>query len=211
MRVHALGLQTHAGQVGGSALLLAALVAPHRRMPQSGGAGCAAAACRQPSDTGGGAPAGVVPPPTTVPVPSRSCPRTGAPRFRRRAPRSRSSRRSTRRTASRASPTATAAATAASRDRGYDCSGLGQLRAARRRPPRQRRSTPRPFMRWGEPGRGQWITVYTNPGHALRRDRRPALRHVRPRRARPALARRARSSRGFTRPAPARASSSPAT
>jgi hypothetical protein len=22
------------------------------------------------------------------------------------------------------------------------------------------------FMRWGERGRGQWITVYTNPGHA---------------------------------------------
>jgi cell wall-associated NlpC family hydrolase len=22
------------------------------------------------------------------------------------------------------------------------------------------------FMRWGEAGRGQWITVYTNPGHA---------------------------------------------
>jgi cell wall-associated NlpC family hydrolase len=23
------------------------------------------------------------------------------------------------------------------------------------------------FMRWGAPGRGRWITVYTNPGHAF--------------------------------------------
>jgi hypothetical protein len=23
------------------------------------------------------------------------------------------------------------------------------------------------FMTWGEPGKGQWITVYTNPGHAF--------------------------------------------
>ena len=23
------------------------------------------------------------------------------------------------------------------------------------------------FMHWGEPGKGQWITVYTNPGHAF--------------------------------------------
>ena len=23
------------------------------------------------------------------------------------------------------------------------------------------------FMHWGEPGRGRWITVYTNPGHAF--------------------------------------------
>ena len=29
-----------------------------------------------------------------------------------------------------------------------------------------RRWTPASFMRWGERGKGQWITVYTNPGHA---------------------------------------------
>jgi hypothetical protein len=50
-------------------------------------------------------------------------------------------------------------------DRGYDCSGSvsyalhgGGLLAS-----------PLPssdFMDWGERGRGQWITVYTNPGHA---------------------------------------------
>ena len=51
------------------------------------------------------------------------------------------------------------------RDRGYDCSGSvsyalhgGGLLTA-----------PLPsssFMRWGLPGPGAWITVYTNPGHA---------------------------------------------
>ena len=39
----------------------------------------------------------------------------------------------------------------------------------------------RDFMKWGERGKGQWITVYTNPGTRLRRDRRPALRHRLPR------------------------------
>ena len=50
-------------------------------------------------------------------------------------------------------------------DSGYDCSGTisyalhaaGLLAA-----PLDSGS----FMRWGEAGRGQWITVYTNPGHA---------------------------------------------
>jgi cell wall-associated NlpC family hydrolase len=51
------------------------------------------------------------------------------------------------------------------RDRGYDCSGSvsyalhgGGLLAS----PLDSSS----FMRWGESGPGQWITVYTNPGHA---------------------------------------------
>ena len=50
-------------------------------------------------------------------------------------------------------------------DRGYDCSGAvsyalrgaGLLAA-----PLDSGS----FMRWGARGRGRWITVYTNPGHA---------------------------------------------
>ena len=50
-------------------------------------------------------------------------------------------------------------------DRGYDCSGAvsyalrgaGLLTA-----PLDSGS----FMRWGARGRGRWITVYTNPGHA---------------------------------------------
>jgi cell wall-associated NlpC family hydrolase len=52
------------------------------------------------------------------------------------------------------------------RDRGYDCSGSvsyalhggGLL------------TSPLPsssFLRWGDAGRGLWITVYTNPGHAF--------------------------------------------
>jgi hypothetical protein len=51
------------------------------------------------------------------------------------------------------------------RSRGYDCSGSvsyalhgGGLLA------RPLHSSA--FMRWGAPGRGAWITVYTNPGHA---------------------------------------------
>jgi hypothetical protein len=51
------------------------------------------------------------------------------------------------------------------RSRGYDCSGTvsfalhgGDLLDS----PLDSSS----FMRWGERGRGQWITVYTNPGHA---------------------------------------------
>jgi cell wall-associated NlpC family hydrolase len=51
------------------------------------------------------------------------------------------------------------------RDSGYDCSGAVSyaLRGAAvlRRPLHSRA-----FMRWGEAGAGQWITVYTNPGHA---------------------------------------------
>jgi hypothetical protein len=51
------------------------------------------------------------------------------------------------------------------RSRGYDCSGTVSfaLHAARLlRSPLDSSS----FMRWGERGRGRWITVYTNPSHA---------------------------------------------
>ena len=50
-------------------------------------------------------------------------------------------------------------------DRGYDCSGTisfalyaGRFLAS----PLDSGS----FMRWGDSGKGRWITVYTNPGHA---------------------------------------------
>jgi cell wall-associated NlpC family hydrolase len=51
------------------------------------------------------------------------------------------------------------------RSRGYDCSGAvsyvlhgaGMLAAP---------LDSSDFMRWGEPGKSAWITVYTNPGHA---------------------------------------------
>ena len=50
-------------------------------------------------------------------------------------------------------------------DRGYDCSGTvsGALHGA------DLLDSPLDsgsFMRWGAGGAGQWITVYTNPGHA---------------------------------------------
>ena len=51
------------------------------------------------------------------------------------------------------------------RSRGYDCSGTVSFAlhgAGLLNTPLDSSS----FMRWGERGRGQWITVYTNPGHA---------------------------------------------
>ena len=52
------------------------------------------------------------------------------------------------------------------RDRGYDCSGavsfaLGKFGARVLDAPMPSGS----FKRWGEPGKGQWITTYSNPGH----------------------------------------------
>jgi cell wall-associated NlpC family hydrolase len=50
------------------------------------------------------------------------------------------------------------------KSRGYDCSGAVSyvLHAAGllKRP-----LASGPFMKWGSPGTGQWITVYANPGH----------------------------------------------
>ena len=50
-------------------------------------------------------------------------------------------------------------------DSGYDCSGTisyALIGAKLLKSPLDSSS----FMRWGERGKGQWITVYTNPGHA---------------------------------------------
>jgi hypothetical protein len=50
-------------------------------------------------------------------------------------------------------------------DRGYDCSGTVSYalhHAGLLDSPLDSGA----FMRWGEKGRGQWITVFTNPGHA---------------------------------------------
>jgi len=50
-------------------------------------------------------------------------------------------------------------------DRGYDCSGTISFALYGGRfltSPLDSGS----FMRWGQRGRGRWITVYTNPGHA---------------------------------------------
>jgi hypothetical protein len=51
-------------------------------------------------------------------------------------------------------------------DSGYDCSGTvsyALLGADLLDAPLDSSS----FMRWGRAGRGEWITVYTNPGHAF--------------------------------------------
>jgi hypothetical protein len=51
------------------------------------------------------------------------------------------------------------------KDSGYDCSGTVSLAlnaAGVLKSPLDSSS----FMRWGEAGKGAWITVYTNPGHA---------------------------------------------
>ena len=51
-------------------------------------------------------------------------------------------------------------------DTGYDCSGTISYALAGARlleTPLDSSS----FMKWGRKGRGQWITVYTNPGHAF--------------------------------------------
>jgi cell wall-associated NlpC family hydrolase len=51
------------------------------------------------------------------------------------------------------------------RDSGYDCSGSVSY-ALRGGNFLKRPLHSRAFMRWGETGPGQWVTVYTNPGHA---------------------------------------------
>jgi hypothetical protein len=51
-------------------------------------------------------------------------------------------------------------------DSGYDCSGTvsyALIGAGLLTAPLDSSS----FMRWGLPGKGRWITVYTNPGHAF--------------------------------------------
>jgi cell wall-associated NlpC family hydrolase len=50
-------------------------------------------------------------------------------------------------------------------DSGYDCSGSVSY-ALRGGKFLKRPLHSRAFMNWGEDGPGQWITVYTNPGHA---------------------------------------------
>jgi cell wall-associated NlpC family hydrolase len=51
-------------------------------------------------------------------------------------------------------------------DSGYDCSGSVSF-ALRGGGLVKRPLHSSAFMSWGEAGKGQWITVYTNPGHAF--------------------------------------------
>ncbi len=50
-------------------------------------------------------------------------------------------------------------------DAGYDCSGTVSFALFGGRFLKQPLDSGR-FMDWGRPGKGRWITVYTNPGHA---------------------------------------------
>jgi len=50
-------------------------------------------------------------------------------------------------------------------DTGYDCSGTVSY-ALRGAGVLARPLDSSSFMRWGEAGRGRWITIYANPGHA---------------------------------------------
>ena len=52
------------------------------------------------------------------------------------------------------------------RSRGYDCSGTVSF-ALHGGGLLSRPLDSSSFMRWGAAGRGDWITVYTNPGHAF--------------------------------------------
>ena len=143
--------------------LAAALVATPLATAETGGAGVPAPAPAPPPGPTGGV--GETPPPLTTPMPTAQLSRDGLS----------------------AIPPAAApqpvkdAIYAANRivgkpyryggghrrfnDSGYDCSGSvsfalrggGLVKAPLH-------STA--FMKWGEPGRGQWITVYTNSGHA---------------------------------------------
>ena len=50
-------------------------------------------------------------------------------------------------------------------DSGYDCSGAvsyGLIKAGLLKDPLDSSG----FMKWGDRGKGSWITVYSNPGHA---------------------------------------------
>jgi hypothetical protein len=51
-------------------------------------------------------------------------------------------------------------------DSGYDCSGSVSF-ALRGGGLIKRPLHSSAFMSWGEAGKGQWVTVYTNPGHAF--------------------------------------------
>ncbi len=50
------------------------------------------------------------------------------------------------------------------RDTGYDCSGSVSFALAGAGLLRSPLASG-PFMKWGEEGRGEWITIYANPGH----------------------------------------------
>ena len=107
-------------------------------------------------------------------------------------------------------------------DSGYDCSGTVSF-ALNAAGLLDRPLDSGSFMRWGEGGRGAWVTVYTNPGHAYvvvaglrldtsaayagrttsRRGRTPKLVSAKATERGPRWRPSSRSSRGFTARHPA--------
>ena len=63
------------------------------------------------------------------------------------------------------SPYSVRTASADALDKGYDCSGTVSFALFGGRFLRSPLDSGS-FMSWGRPGKGRWITVYTNPGHA---------------------------------------------
>jgi cell wall-associated NlpC family hydrolase len=142
---------------------LFAIAAASETMAATGGAGVVSVP--KPSyDSGGGTPSGSVPAPTT-PAPRAVLSkdgRTAIPPASAPAPVKNAIYAANRITNK---PYRYGGGHRRFRDRGYDCSGAvsyalhggGILDSP---------LFSTLFMRWGEAGRGQWITVYSNPGHA---------------------------------------------
>jgi hypothetical protein len=145
-----------------SGLLLVLAGASTAHAADSGGAGILTAL--PPFDNGGGAPPTTVTPPTT-PLPTAvlskngrtAIPPASAPQPVKDAVYA--ANRITRK------PYRYGGGHRSFRDTAYDCSGAVSY-ALHGGGILQSPLFSSLFMSWGDPGRGQWITVYTNPGHA---------------------------------------------
>jgi hypothetical protein len=150
-----------------SLFLIAAVVAPSA-LAESGGAGTVpppSPSLPPPADGSGGAPVGGVPP---APVPGAvarisvdkrtAVPPASAPEAVKQA--IYAANRITRK------PYRYGGGHRSFRSNGYDCSG-GVSYALHGGGLLDSPLDSSSFMRWGERGPGQWITVYTNPGHAF--------------------------------------------
>jgi cell wall-associated NlpC family hydrolase len=144
---------------------LFALAAAPQAMGETSSGGAGVVSLPQPSyDNGGGVPPGTVPAPTT-PMPQAvlskdrrtAIPPASAPLAVKKA--IYAANRITKK------PYRYGGGHRRWRDTGYDCSGSVSF-ALHGGGILESPLFSSLFMRWGEAGRGQWITVYTNPGHA---------------------------------------------
>jgi hypothetical protein len=164
LRALALGRRTYALACAVLALLGLSIATARANAATGRGSGGAAPIALPPPDTGGGTPPAAVPLPTT-PLPTAqlsadgrtAIPPVSAPLQVKNAIYA-ANQITTK-------PYRYGGGHRTWKDRGYDCSGSvsyalhgGGLLTT---------SLPSSgFMNWGLPGRGLWITVYTNPGHA---------------------------------------------